>query len=236
MEVFLQRLLPERGRFSFLHIRGGVSALGRLITSDGRFSPHTWRCFLLRNDQPNPVQVFSTYVEVFPSPLWTLLSQTCFLHIRGGVSCYIAKRCILYKFSPHTWRCFQDAQGAADEAEVFSTYVEVFPICRLRTLNRLSFLHIRGGVSVVPVVLPVVSRFSPHTWRCFLQMLINPNQLEVFSTYVEVFPQQKLLLRDESGFLHIRGGVSEWFRDENLIDSFSPHTWRCFSKPKIIAW
>ena len=66
-------------------------------------------------------------------------------------------------------------------------------------------------------------------WRCFHRYFDCLESGQIFSTYVEVF---LLLIRLKvlpKYFLHVCGGVSEWFRDENLQDSFSPRMWRCFS-------
>ena len=54
------------------------------------------------------------------------------------------------KFSPHTWRCFSGIELNKRKVQVFSTYVEVFLKPIKKTEDRLSFLHIRGGVSIDP--------------------------------------------------------------------------------------
>ena len=58
------------------------------------------------------------------------------------------------------------------------------------------------------------SIFSPRMWRCFP---LIPNQIvgtKIFSTYVEVFPGLKLILRLCRYFLHVCGGVSSLDNDD----------------------
>ena len=74
-------------------------------------------------------------MEVFLEINRGLAILTCLLHVRGGVS--IRRR-----------RFYEDG-------EVFSTSVEVFPLSDAPVENRLSLLHVRGGVST-----PMGTRFE----------------------------------------------------------------------------
>ena len=114
-----------------------------------RFSPHTWRCFLIVRQERQTFAVFSTYVEVFPFLFAMTHKRSCFLHIRGGVSVMERWCSYVLLFSPHTWRCFSDSCGDTRPALVFSTYVEVFLQNEQKISVFPSFLHIRGGVSGV---------------------------------------------------------------------------------------
>ena len=49
-----------------------------------------------------------------------------FLHVRGGVSEESGKFKVIYRFSPRSWRCFRERLAKELNAEVFSTFVEVF--------------------------------------------------------------------------------------------------------------
>ncbi len=51
-----------------------------------RSSPRTWRCFFEQQGVLEHEQVFSTYVEVFPSTISRTLILLGLLHVRGGVS------------------------------------------------------------------------------------------------------------------------------------------------------
>ena len=74
-----------------------------------------------------------------------------------------------------------------------------------------------------------LEKFSPRSWRCFSRIKKPCQNVEVFSTFVEVFLYYYTISRGTSCFLHVRGGVSvavpEWWYDEE----FSPRSWRCFS-------
>ena len=128
-------------------------------------------------------------MEVFPTQLLSPKSLQSFLHIRGGVSNALSRIPRKEPFSPHTWRCFSNPTSAVSSKEVFSTYVEVFLAQAEELEQTRSFLHIRGGVSVITFDASRNSSFSPHTWRCFYDEDTNPVVMSVFSTYVEVFPR-----------------------------------------------
>ena len=111
---------------------------------------------------------------------------------------------------------------------IFSTYVEVFLNAPILTKTFFNFLHVCGGVSAFQPIFPDNQTFSPRMWRCFFGRLKVVLPSPIFSTYVEVFPRPHPVNTLLINFLHVCGGVSEWFRDENLQDSFSPRMWRCF--------
>ena len=134
----------------------------------------------------------------------------------------------MFKFSPHTWRCFSTKRFTALGVYVFSTYVEVFPCLEKRGFKRTCFLHIRGGFSRSDTLWPTAGRFSPHTWRCSDVTATQAEAKAVFSTYVEVFPQRIRTALTACCFLHIRGGVSDPSNAEKLIELFSPRMWGCF--------
>ena len=86
--------------------------------------------------------------------------------------------------------------------------MEVFPFALARTSAISSLLHVRGGVST-PIASSTCSRLSsPRRWRCFQYCQSILVQLQVFSTYVEVFPVELHALVTRRGLLHVRGGVS----------------------------
>ena len=90
------------------------------------------------------------------------------------------------------------------------------------------FLRIRGGVSSLPFVSPTLIVFSPHTWRCFWDLYFRQSAKQVFSAYAEVFLKDYTAEPSTYGFLHIRGGVSDWLTRAGGQDQFSPLTRRCF--------
>ena len=112
--------------------------------------------------------------------------------------------------SPRTWRCFQYRRCYHGGYQVFSTYVEVFRVCRRLTARSIRLLHVRGGVSEYNTLVEKAERSSPRTWRCFSRERPIRSKAGVFSTYVEVFLPQLC-----TGKPPIRS---------------SPRTWRCFQK------
>ena len=91
--------------------------------------------------------VFSTLVEVFPSPpeLWRI--RICLLHARGGVSVGYGFWQMAHASSPRSWRCFSTHWQFATPSRVFSTLVEVFLDTHPGQWDESGLLHARGGVS-----------------------------------------------------------------------------------------
>ena len=50
----------------------------------------------------------------------------------------------------------------------------------------------------------------------------------IFSTYVEVFLESPDFDGEGQNFLHVCGGVSAKYLDEDVERAFSPRMWRCF--------
>ena len=153
-----------------------------------------WRCFYAQDRHHEQIRIFSTYVEVFPLIKRSITAGVNFLHVCGGVS---QTNCVIEnhkRFSPRMWRCFQHDGDRGGGKTIFSTYVEVFPQHCMQPKHSHHFLHVCGGVSnsfVKPVLLP---GFSPRMWRCFRKWLGSLSSVEIFSTYVEVFPRVRVNL------------------------------------------
>ena len=127
VEVFLQDLIRSEVVGRLLHVRGGVSDQTAKALGCVRSSPRPWRCFFRIRFQLLRHGVFSTSVEVFPTPRPGPRTYWRLLHVRGGVSIV---NCLFKRepgSSPRPWRCFLNSQGLKIEPVVFSTSVEVFP-------------------------------------------------------------------------------------------------------------
>ena len=171
-------------------------------------SPRPWRCFYCHAPSKKAQQVFSTSVEVFPTPPRFVVEFVCLLHVRGGVSNSVSNKTDYTRSSPRPWRCFYTGGSLVTLTRVFSTSVEVFPrLSRPRSWTA-SLLHVRGGVSAQMMEFNAQQRSSPRPWRCFLQLL--PSWNSVLS------------------LLHVRGGVSPRKHRKRLFRSSSPRPWRCF--------
>ena len=96
---------------------------------------------------------------------------------------------------------------------VFSTSVEVFLAQWLVILVSFRLLHVRGGVSSFTLAPPPSTLSSPRSWRCFQNSLILGEDCNVFSTSVEVFLRSGISKLKQIGLLHVRGGVSEYWKE-----------------------
>ena len=148
-----------------------------------------WRCFSLETSCSCHGEIFSTYVEVFPNGIVIRIYRIDFLHVCGGVSMSDSYIVPIWKFSPRMWRCFRYKTPFCKAPEIFSTYVEVFPI-KSNALGKLfHFLHVCGGVSLSKRKDQRCHVFSPRMWRCFFGCRHCSDIESIFSTYVEVFPR-----------------------------------------------
>ena len=153
--------------------------------------------------------VFSTSVEVFLMRSTVKVRPKSLLHVRGGVSFWIALLTQKSSSSPRPWRCFCNDLPNPNFYLVFSTSVEVFLGQVGRRVYEVRLLHVRGGVSRNQSWFGDTHLSSPRPWRCFLKNATksfrSPCLLhvrggvsirrrrfyedgEVFSTSVEVFP------------------------------------------------
>ena len=147
-------------------------------------------------------------MEVFPLSKGKRRFLTSLLHARGGVSRMQSLSAKLLTSSPRSWRCFLKFAFPPCFVGVFSTLVEVFLLLTPTGYNPLGLLHARGGVSK-PLRLycaPLAS--SPRSWRCFFNRQPTHAVRHVFSTLVEVFPDQQPCAVLPVRLLHARGGVS----------------------------
>ena len=165
--VFLQRhgARPDRGRLP--HVRGGVSKWGDRPLTPESSSPRTWGCFLHRDAAGAYREVFPTYVGVFPCSSGRPCRCHRLPHVRGGVSTVKILRTWEGMSSPRTWGCFLRGGNPLVDGNVFPTYVGVFLTFTVPVLLRYCLPHVRGGVSLLDLVLRSHSQSSPRTWGCF---------------------------------------------------------------------
>ena len=173
-------------------------------------------------------EIFSTYVEVFPEHDREMRKLLHFLHVCGGVSS-LTQICFLPAlFSPRMWRCFPVATASKPAVYIFSTYVEVFLLVISQLTIFVNFLHVCGGVSPPVERVVAVTEFSPRMWRCFHHFDRRGGHGKIFSTYVEVFPENGFTSIMKKYFLHVCGGVFRCNEYHLEHHGFSPRMWRCF--------
>ena len=209
VEVFPERRNSQLRCGCLLHVRGGVSTHFDRRFSHFESSPRPWRCFSFFAMAMRKSKVFSTSVEVFlKSPPFDDC-QRSLLHVRGGVSQSRFVCACGFWSSPRPWRCFPMWIAPPMRSAVFSTSVEVFPIARVVSLRSGCLLHVRGGVSKPADRPSCKPKSSPRPWRCFPVELAYMSLRKVFSTSVEVFLAQWLVILVSFRLLHVRGGVSK---------------------------
>ena len=121
-------------------------------------------------------------------------------------------------YSPRVWRWSYLGCTVIANASVFSTCVEVIPICWVITRWAIGILHVCGGDPHYAFVLLPSSRYSPRVWRwSLLHRRIRSTTL-VFSTCVEVILLGRTIVAYEISILHVCGGDPNLFTI--LIPSF----------------
>ena len=109
---------------------------------------------------------------------------------------------------------------------VFSTYVEVILAAKSRRLTSAGFLHVCGGDPAGGVGYGRTAEFSPRMWRwssCWYRFV---HKESVFSTYVEVIPNDWGLWLFRTSFLHVCGGDPMTLVIQHWWSTFSPRMWR----------
>ena len=172
------------------------------------FSPRMWRCFIPAIARPPFKRVFSTHVEMFPKSSRQTKRRSGFLHACGDVSQQHHHPERQREFSPRMWRCFLCRRIYSEKVIVFSTHVEMFLIQAVILSMLVCFLHACGDVSIRLEALCLLLQFSPRMWRCFLLQRRQGGPCDVFSTHVEMFPQNRLMRLQNLRFLHACGDVS----------------------------
>ena len=170
------------------------------------YSPRMWRWSLDAMNLHVGLPVFSTYVEVIPTSLNVNKFEPSILHVCGGdpFSSLLNHRINLY--SPRMWRWSRLYFALSLAFLVFSTYVEVIPLCGLSSIMLLGILHVCGGdpIGDDDVQLPLL--YSPRMWRWSHPPVKHRWRYLVFSTYVEVIPWDVKHYVNLLSILHVCGG------------------------------
>ncbi len=115
--------------------------------------------------------------------------------------------------SPHAWGCFLLNLG------VFETDI--------------GLPHMRGGVSKSSCRITHAFRSSPHAWGCFCPRARTASTARVFPTCVGVFLGCNSRYSLDWRLPHMRGGVSDIYRDFSQHARSSPHAWGCFRAHRL---
>ena len=186
MEVIPRRWQSSSRNSSILHVCGGDPMCCKLLTKN------LW--------------VFSTYVEVILPYAFAFATAFCILHVCGGDPSLFRLPRTYPEYSPRMWRWSLLSVLLCLAIGVFSTYVEVILLSAVVTLECPSILHVCGGDPYWSNKFSPWIVYSPRMWRWSLQTQFGLTLRQVFSTYVEVIPDNKRSESMSVGILHVCGG------------------------------
>ena len=145
VEVILKQLMTHWRCGGILHVCGGDPGVPTVKAETFTYSPRMWR-WSYQQPQVQPTQpVFSTYVEVIPSAIFSLW-----------------RNCL---YSPRMWRWSSTGLDKLFSIPVFSTYVEVILIASSCAILKPSILHVCGGDPQQAIQFYHTLEYSPRMWR-----------------------------------------------------------------------
>ena len=109
---------------------------------------------------------------------------------------------------------------------VFSTYVEVILCPEWFFTAAWSILHVCGGDPSILFYCPICPEYSPRMWRWSSVDTWGNKAMGVFSTYVEVIPNNSALCGSILSILHVCGGDPEDKKLRFQQSLYSPRMWR----------
>ena len=146
--------------------------------------------------------VFSTHVEVIPTPQPAKEVKRGILHTCGGdpQSWIIFEPSV--KYSPHMWRWSRLSRSQTRLLDVFSTHVEVILKWMWQIACIYCILHTCGGDPKHWYKASGFVVYSPHMWRWSLLWCLPVRNCLVFSTHVEVILIPSNFAEGAEGILH----------------------------------
>ena len=186
VEVILDFTLILMNKMGILHTCGGDPLFPLFKSISFLYSPHMWRwsytdklvkegklsiLHTCGGDPWNVVQnpfscfVFSTHVEVIPTPSPVTHCPSSILHTCGGDPYYFWPPDMTALYSPHMWRWSWAVFIFWKEKTVFSTHVEVILAVAPFSNSGLRILHTCGGDPFYTFHRSNKKQYSPHMWR-----------------------------------------------------------------------
>ena len=145
VEVILVELMAFPQFMCILHVCGGDPIRKLAGSYHATYSPRMWRWSCTTWTVTGSLCVFSTYVEVILLLVNSIPVMDSILHVCGGDPYRSQFLIHTWPYSPRMWRWSWQHNAASLMWRVFSTYVEVIPICsKVRPIN-VSILHVCGG-------------------------------------------------------------------------------------------
>ena len=190
-------------------MRGDGPREPKIVSSDGRFSPHAWGWSVIQLHGSAQHHVFPTCVGMVRNQPGLYAVLNGFPHMRGDGPPYIPKIGLNVKFSPHAWG-WSDCLGAV------RVHAGVFPTCvgmvrglhPWRCVNR-GFPHMRGDGPFGTYSSEYEFKFSPHAWGWSVPGMVGVIGVEVFPTCVGMVRNMALTRGWIACFPHMRGDGPE---------------------------
>ena len=129
VEVILLSQNKHLNTRCILHVCGGDPITSDMLSIQKRYSPRMWRWSYLCLQIKDKQHVFSTYVEVILFCKWCNSCSVSILHVCGGDPNMTNEETKQAVYSPRMWRWSHKTIMTTASGFVFSTYVEVIPIC-----------------------------------------------------------------------------------------------------------
>ena len=129
------------------------------------YSPRMWRWSYQKLHPRKGDSVFSTYVEMIPTPIKNPDKDISILHVCGDDPILRRAFYLNQLYSPRMWRWSFSKISHLIFFIVFSTYVEMIP--KLSSLKKIkkSILHVCGDDPKFLITMLFRILYSPRMWR-----------------------------------------------------------------------
>ena len=180
------------------------------------------------------INVFSTYVEVILKHGGQKGDKASILHVCGGDPTPWNNLVFGTLYSPRMWRWSWIDVLFLVVFLVFSTYVEVILVVGFWIHVKRRILHVCGGDPAIGRELGLSPKYSPRMWRWSYCDQLEPDQFDVFSTYVEVILACFVACNVFSRILHVCGGDPALGPCAFKLRLYSPRMWRWSHKIQVL--
>ena len=209
-------------------IRGGVSAIGRVIEVKEVYSPHPRGCFCEEPHHQGAWDIFPASAGVFLLFLIRLGTLPDIPRIRGGVSKLRPGYEGFLRYSPHPRGCFRVPYVRHLPILIFPASAGVFLVPNMKLVTIHYIPRIRGGVSLPTSYVDTTSLYSPHPRGCFQSIRLDEQGWIIFPASAGVFLVALVCVPFRFYIPRIRGGVSKKLLCLMELLRYSPHPRGCF--------
>ena len=190
-----------------------------------KFPHYTWGYIVSKSPKKPKCRVPSLYVRVYRWTAGKIRPHTGSLTIREGISRCKNELTTCRKFPHYTWGYITRLIRCKPVWRVPSLYVRVYRWLLLSFQVFLSSLTIREGISLVPAVVMMHSRFPHYTWGYIIFPHLTAKSTFVPSLYVRVYHPGYPWELQPRGSLTIREGISTGGKTDDFWRTFPHYTW-----------